>query len=367
MKVQFLKPNIIDKDIQEVVRILKSGWLVLNMEGKKFEKKLEEYLGVKKTVLTNSCTTSLHLSLVSAGVGPGDEVITTPLSYVSTVNPILYCGAKPVFADVEPETGLIDANKIEKAITKKTKAIIPVHLYGQMADMRRLKKIADKYNLAIIEDAAHAIEAERDGIKPGQCGFSACFSFHVAKNITSGEGGALVSNNIKIAEKAELLRRDGVKNIGSKRRMLDLGYKYLTTDFQAAMLLSQLGRIEIQRKIREKLFKNYVQAFTKAGISFPKTLQGVKHACHMFVIWVNPKKRDKIRTELEKAGIQTSIHYDPIHLEPYYKKTFGYKNGDFPVAEHLGFSTITLPLYPGLAMPQQNYVIKKVIKFAAKK
>ncbi len=364
MKIQFLKPNITNKDIQKVTRVLESGWLAPGKYTKELEGNFALYLKAKYAVMTGSCTAALHMALILAGVKEGDEVITTPISYVATSNVILYQNAKPIFVDVDSQTGLINLNEIEKKITKKTKAIIPVHLYGQMVDMKKLKKIADKHKLAIIEDAAHAIESERDGLKPGQASFAACFSFHTAKNITSGQGGMFVTNNLKDFEIAKMLRRDGVANVNDKRRMFIMGYKYDSTDFQAAMLSSQIERIEKQRRLREHTFKKYTAAFEKAGINFPKTLPNVKHACHMFVIWVNPAKRDGIRKNLGKAGIQTSIHYDPIHLEPYYKKTFGYKNGDFPVAEKLGFSTITLPLYARLTSKEQDYVIKKVIEFA---
>lgn len=367
MKIQFLKPNLSDKDISMAVRVLKSGWLAPGKYTIQLEKNFARYLGVKYAVMTGSCTAALHMALILAGIKEGDEVITTPISYVATSNVILYQNAKPVFVDVDPMTGLIDLNKIERKITKKTKAIIPVHLYGQMVDMKKLKKIADKYKLAIIEDAAHAIESERDGVKPGQASFAACFSFHTAKNITSGQGGMFVTNNLRDFKIAKMLRRDGVANVNDKRRMFVLGYKYDSTDFQALMLSSQLDRIENQLRIRERLFKRYAAVFDKINVEFPKTLPNVRHAHHMFVIWVDEKKRDKIREMLEKDGIQTSIHYEPIHLEPYYKKTFGYKKGDFPVAEKLGFSTITLPLYPKLTSKEQNYVITKIREVIVKR
>lgn len=366
MKIQFLKPNINEKDINMAVRVLRSGWLAPGRYTRELEENFTRYLGVKYAVMTGSCTAALHMALIIAGVKEGDEVITTPISYVATSNVILYQKANPVFVDVDPITGLMDLNKIEKKITRKTKAIIPVHLYGQMVDMKKLKKIADKHKLVIIEDAAHAIESERGGEKPGQISSAACFSFHTAKNITSGQGGMFVTNSLRDFRIVKMLRRDGVVNIDAKRQMFVLGYKYDLTDFQAAMLVSQLDRIENQLKIRKRLFRKYAAAFEKMDIEFPRTLPDVKHACHMFVIWVNLKKRDRIREYLEKSGIQTSIHYDPIHLEPYYKKTFRYKKGDFPIAERLGFSTITLPLYPSLTKAQQDYVIKKVIESVKK-
>ncbi len=362
-KIQFLKPRLISTDIKEAVAILKSGWLAHGGVTRKFEETLSKYLGVKNAVLNSSCTAGMHVSLLAAGVGPGDEVITTPLSYVATSNAILYTGAKPVFVDVEPDTGLLDIDKIEKAITKRTKAILPVHLYGQMVDIKKLKKIVDKHDLIIIEDAAHAIEASRDGVRPGQKSFAASFSFHVAKNITSGEGGAVATNNKNTGEQIKLLCRDGLVRDGSKRIMATFGFRYATTDFQAALLLSQLARVEKQHQQRGKIWHYYAKKFENTkGISFPKLVSNSKHAHHMFIIWVNPKKRDKIRKKIEDAGIETSIHYNPIHLEPYYRKRFGYKSGDFPVAEKLGFSAITLPLYPALTQKEQDYIIDVVKK-----
>lgn len=361
MKIQFLNPNLTDADIKEAAKVLKSGWLTYGDKTRAFEEGLAKYLGVKKVIFNSSGTAALHAAILAAGVGKGDEVITTPLSYVATSNVILYCGAKPVFVDVEPDTGNIDVNKIEHAITKKTKAIIPVHLYGQMVDMKNLKRIADKHKILIIEDSAHAIESKRDGIKPGQLSFASCHSFHAAKNITCGEGGAIAVNSEELAEKIKLFCEGGVKKEKGHRFMVVLGYKYSGTNFQAALLLNQLRRIESQYKKRKKLWHYYAEKFKVSGINFPKIVPNSKHAYHMFVIWVNPKLRDEIRKKIEAAGIQTSIHYNPIHLEPYYKKTFGYKRGDFPIAERLGFSTITLPLYPSLTKTQQDYVIKKVI------
>ena len=358
MKIQFLKPNLKKEDIQEAVRVLQSGWLTYSRETQTFEKRLARYLHAKGAVFNSSGTAALHVSLLAAGVSSGDEVITTPLSYVATSNAILYVGAKPVFVDVDNDTGLIDLNKIKKAITRKTKAIIPVHLFGQMVDMKGLTKIIEGKRIKIIEDAAHALEAERDKIKPGQLSSFACLSFHAAKNITSGEGGAVVTND---SDKSEILRVYGEGGIAKEtgtRRMVRLGFKYSGTNFQAALLINQLERIEQEHRKRKRLWEYYAKHFriTK-GLAFPLVLPEVKHAYHMFVVWVNPGIRRALRDKLEKAGIQTSIHYDPIHLEPFYRKTFGYRRGDFPIAERLGFSTITLPLYPSLTRREQDFVI----------
>lgn len=358
MIINFLNPDINKDDINAVVDNLKSGWLAPGKQTYAFERKFSQYLQAKGATMMNSATAALHTSLVMAGVTSGDEVITTPLSYVATSNVILYQGAKPVFVDVDPNTGLIDIDKIAAKITKKTKAIIPVHLYGQMVDMKKLKKIADKYGLKIIEDAAHAIESARDGVRPGQLSFSACFSFHIAKNITCGQGGALVSNISRIIDKAKILRRDGIMNVKDVRIMKDLGYKYDSTEFQAAMLLNQMNRIDDNHRKRLKVMQNYMEGLEDLNISFPLFHENTVHSGHMFVVWVDPKKRDNIRNVMKIKGIQTSIHYNPIHLEPYYRKRFHFKRGDFPTAERLGSSTITLPTYAKLNTLQQEFIIQ---------
>lgn len=357
MHVPFLRPDIRDSDLDRMVRSIKTGWLIHGPETEVLETALKSYLGVKDVVMVGSCTAALHMSLIAAGVEEGDEVITTPLSWVATSNVILYQRATPVFVDVEVSNGLIDVSKIEAKITSKTKAILIVHIYGQMLDMKALKEIADRHNVKIIEDSAHALESSRDGVRPGQFGFTSCLSFHVAKNITSGQGGAVATNDVEVGKRMRLLRRDGVFNAEGKRRMIELGYKYDSTDYQAALLIGQLERVAEEHAMRKRVFDMYAQAFTKAGISFATYPSSDIHACHMFIVYVNPAHRDSIRTDLSQKGVETSIHYEPIHLEPYYREQFGYKEGDFPIAEKLGAATITLPTYSLLTESEQQYVI----------
>jgi len=265
MKIPFLRPGITEADIQRMNRSIRTGWLAHGEYTHTFEKELDKFLG-NTSFVTASCTAALHMALILAGVKKGDEVITTPMSWVSTANVILYCGAKIVFADVDPLTGILDINEVKKKITKKTKAIIVVHLYGQMADMKAYSKLG----IPVIEDAAHALEARRDFFRPGQLGFAACLSFHAAKNITCGQGGAIIT---KEKEKCKLLVRDGVKNIDGKRVMLDWGYKYDSTDFQAALLIGQIKRINKTHAAREKVFERYEFQITY----FKKTCSSVGH------------------------------------------------------------------------------------------
>lgn len=356
----FLNPNLTPSDIKAAVAALKSGWLATGPELQQFEKVFAAYLGVKFAIADSSGTAALHTALIAAGIGPGDEVITTPLTFWATSNVILFVGAKPVFVDVEPDTGLISPEAVKRAITKKTKAIIPIHLYGRMADMTSLERIAKKYKLKIIEDACHALESSREGIRPGTKSFAACFSFHAAKNITAGEGGAVVTNNEKTAKLLKLLNDSGSDRSGPIRHMTVLGYKYSMTNMQGALLLGQLARIDKEWVKRKKIYETYRTAFEGVkGITLLKEVPNSRNSYHMFTIIVDPKKRDAIRSTIRAAGVPADIHYNPVHLEPYYKK-LGYKRGMYPAAERIGFGTITLPLYTRLTDTDMTYIIETV-------
>lgn len=369
MKIEFYKHNIGNKEIKSTRKILKSIFLTTGRAVSDFERRFSEYLKCKFTVGLSSGTGALHLGLLAHNISEGDEVITTPLSFVATANSILMAGAKPVFVDVEAGTGNINADLIENSITNKTKAIMPVHLYGQMCDMQKINTIAKRHNLVIIEDAAHCIEGKRDGYRVGQLGDIACFSFYATKNITSGEGGAISTNNANIAEMIKMLRSHGISKEAIERytkyyRHYDmeiLGWKYNMDNIHASLLLSQLKNIEKLLKRREEIWNMYVEGFRGIeGIDMPETLEGVKHARHLFTIWVSPKKRDKMLWSLQKKGIGVAVNYRAIHLMKYYKEQFKYKRGMFPVTERIGDSTISLPLYPKLKNNGVKYVIKNI-------
>jgi len=372
MRVEFFRHSIDEEDIARLAETARSVFLTTGPQVEKFENALGEYLGGHAVAVT-SCTAAMHLCLLAWEIGPDCEVITTPLSFCATANVILHTWATPVFVDVEEETGNIDADLIEGKITGRTRAIMPVHLYGQMCDMRRIRQIAKKHKLIIIEDAAHCVEGVREGILPGQFGNAACFSFYATKNITSGEGGAIVTDNRMKADLLKQLRLHGIDESAADRytgeyRHYDmgmLGWKYNMDDLQASLLIGQLERIDELWNRREIICRDYEMAFAKVeGIRLIKPTHDIypsnHHARHLFTIQVAPEHRDAILHELQKKDIGVAVHFRPIHLMSYYRERFGYKEGDFPVAERIGASTISLPLYPRLTDEEVEYVIKAV-------
>jgi dTDP-4-amino-4,6-dideoxygalactose transaminase len=369
MKVEFYKHNIGDEEKKKVLECLDGIFLTTGSYVSDFENKFADYLNLQYAVGLNSCTAALHLSLLALGIGEGDEVITTPMTFIATATAIMHTGAKPVFVDVEPHTALIDPDKIENAITAKTKAIIPVHLFGQMCDMKRIKKIAGKYNLKIIEDAAHCIEGERDGIAPGHLGDVACFSFYATKNITSGEGGAIATNNKELADKVRLLRQHGVSKEAMDRYsgtykhwdMVECGWKYNMDNIQASLLLPQLKKIDKNWENRKKLYNEYLkQLEIISGIEYPEILTKSKSAYHLFTIWVNKNKRDYILQKLGESSIGVAVNYRAIHLLTFFKKQIGFNRGDFPVAEEIGDRTISLPFWMGMEKIEIQYVVNAI-------
>jgi dTDP-4-amino-4,6-dideoxygalactose transaminase len=366
-KIEFYRHNLSTSDLANCKKVLKSIFLTNGEWVREFEKDFASYLNIKYVVTVNSCTNALELSLRYYGIKEGDEVITTPMSFIATANVIEYCGATPVFVDVEESTGNINADLIEAKITSKTKAIIPVHLYGQMCDMKKIRKIAKKYSLKIIEDAAHCIEGERDGIKVGHYGDSASFSFYATKNLASGEGGAIATNDKEMYEWLMKARQHGMSKNAIDRYskkyehydMEFLGYKYNMTNIQASLLLDQLKHIEEFRTAKQSLAQRYDMNLSSSEfIKTPKVLANTKHAYHIYTIWVNPEKRDLFLSKIQDSNIGVAVNFRPIHLMSYYQKKYGYKVGNFPIAEKIGSSTITIPFYPKLKEREMKYILK---------
>jgi len=366
MKVDFYRHNVNKEDIEEVNKVLNSWFLTTGKWTEDFETTLAEYLRIPYVLGVGSCTHALHIALLIAGVKEGDEVITSPLTFISTSNSILYCNATPSFIDCDKYTGCIDIGALKGAITEKTKAILPVHLYGQLCNIEKLIKYTPE-TIQIVEDCAHALETPGRG----QLGMS-CYSFYPIKAITSGEGGAIAFWNKAEKEKAEILRLNGMDKDAWKRYspestnkkykhwdMPELGFKYNMTNIQAALVIGQLRRVEELRARREKIFDTYYEELKKIEeLTLPRIERA--HSKLMFTFWVNPVIRDKVLVELQEAGIGVGVHYNPVHLTTYYRRRFRYKPGDFPNAERIGASTISIPCYSSLSKEEQDYVIKTI-------
>lgn len=363
------------KDIQEVIKVLKSDWLTQGPKVEEFEKALAKYCGAEYGVAVSSGTTALHLAYLAAGIGPGDEVIITPLTFAATANAIVFCGGKPVFADIEEDSLNIDPKEIEKKITKKTKAIAIVDFAGQPCQLDEIKKIAKKHNLLLIEDACHSLGAEYKGKKIGGLADLTVFSFHPVKAITTGEGGMILTNNKNFYQKLKNLRHQGIVKKSEKGdwyyEIKKPGYNYRLTDFQSALGISQLKKLEKFIKRRREIAALYNKAFKNVKeIITPTERKNVKSAWHIYVIQLRLEKlragRKKIFEELQKDGLGVQVHYLPLHLQPFYRKKFGLRIGDFPVAEKYYQRAITLPLFPKMTDKDIKKIIttvKKIINF----
>jgi dTDP-4-amino-4,6-dideoxygalactose transaminase len=372
--VEFYRHSVTEEDIQEVAAVLRSVFLTTGPKSAAFEKAFAEYLGVQDVVTVSSCTSALFLSLVGLDIKEGDEVITTPLTFIATSNAVLHTGATPIFVDVEADTGNIDVMRVRGAITERTKAVIPVHLYGLMADVQSLADICADAGIEMIEDAAHAAEPIRDGLRPGHKGAAACFSFYATKNLTCGEGGAIATNRRELGERLRRLRQHGMSKGAAERYtsrynhwdMVELGYKANLSDINAALLLGQLPRLEAQLAKREAIAQRYEEAFAGIdGLSYPIVPPGMRSARHLFTIWVPPQHRDESLSMLQDKGIGVAVNYRAVHLLSYYRERFGFEPGMFPNAERIGASTITLPLYPSMTERQVDAVIEAVRSVAA--
>jgi dTDP-4-amino-4,6-dideoxygalactose transaminase len=370
----FHQPLIDESDERAVLDVLRSGWITTGPRTKQFEKTLAAYVGSTHAVGVNSCTAALSLALEVAGVGPGDEVITSPITFASTANVIVHRGAKPVFVDVEPSTLNLDASRLDAAITPRTRAIVPVDFAGHPADLDDIMAIARRHSLVVIEDAAHAIGAEYRGRRVGSVADMTAFSFYATKNITCGEGGALTTNNAAWADRIGIMALHGISRDAWKRYSAEgyqhwdiiyPGHKFNMFDLQGALIESQLAKIDVFYARRVAL-----KARLDAGLreipelGFPTEKPGIKHAYHLYPIIVRTEAlaadRDQVMNAIQGENVGVGVHFRAVHLQPYYVETFGFRRGDFPHAEYYSDRTISLPLYPRMTDRDADDVVEAV-------
>lgn len=365
--IPYGRQTIEEDDIQAVVDVLRSDYLTTGPKIAEFEKMVADYVGAKYAVAISNGTSALHAACFAAGIQPGDEVITTPLTFAASSNCVLYCGGTPVFADVDPKTYNIDPEDIRRKITDKTKAIIAVHLAGQPCDMDEIHKIAKEHDLLVIEDGAHALGSVYKGKKVGTLSDMTTFSFHPVKPITTGEGGMIVTDNEEFYQKMMLFRSHGItrdENLMTRNdepwfyQQLDLGYNYRITDIQCALGCSQMKKLDRFLALRKEIVARYNEAFADCeNIIIPYQLPETESGWHLYIVQVKNCDRRKVFEALREHGIAVNVHYIPVYLHPYYQE-HGYKDVHCRNAEEVYSHIISLPLYPTLTEEQQQYVIE---------
>jgi UDP-4-amino-4,6-dideoxy-N-acetyl-beta-L-altrosamine transaminase len=375
--IPYSHQSICQDDIKEVVKVLKSGWITQGPKIARFERCLCDYAGVKYAVAVSSGTSALHIAALAAGLKAGDEVITSPITFVASANCALYCGARPVFADVDAKTANIDPSEIVKSVSRRTRIILPVHFAGNPCDLLQIRRIAKKYGLIVIEDVAHALGATYKGFRVGGCRYSdmTILSFHPVKAITTGEGGAVLTNSRDLYERLNALRSHGIiKGRGLQNRMMadcgwyyemqELGYNYRITDIQAALGASQLKKLNNFVGKRRNIASIYDEAFSNNGyFDTPVESERARSAYHLYPIRLKDKfvpGKEKIFRALRKSGLGVQVHYIPLYSHPYYAR-LGYKNGTCPRAEDYYRRAISLPLYPAMTKREVGYVTTRVL------
>lgn len=396
MYIPYGRQSIDDADIEAVVKVLKSDYLTTGPAVAAFEKKVADYVGAKYAVAVSNGTAALHVACLAAGIGAGDEVVTTPITFAASANCVLYCGGTPVFADIDPDTYNISPVELERKITSRTKAIIPVHYTGQPCDMDAILEIAHKHDLLVIEDGAHALGASYKGKRIGSIADMTCFSFHPVKPVTTGEGGMIVTDNEELYRKlvlyrshgitrdndmmqqyedqlrqssdpalqeaADMLRGDVMDPGGWYYQQLELGYNYRITDIACALGASQMDKLDRFLERRRQIAGKYDEAFADIPqIKTPWQQEGCQSGWHLYMIQTMERSRREVFDGLRQAGIGVNVHYIPVYRHPYYQRN-GYAGVHCLNAEALYERAVSLPIFPGLTGSQQDYVIEHVIK-----
>ncbi len=374
MFLPFHVPDIGDEEICSVVETLRSGWLTTGSKVKQFEREFAEQLGVSNAVAVNSCTAALHLALEAIGLSEGDEVIIPTMTFAATAEVVHYFKAKPVLVDCRKDTLNLNVELIERAITPKTKAIIPVHFAGQPCAMDQILAIAHSHHLKVIEDAAHALPARYQGKRVGTLGDITCFSFYATKTMTTGEGGMATTENPEWAQRMRMLSLHGISQDAWKRytpggswyyEIRHPGYKYNLTDIAAALGIPQLRKCNEFKSTRQHIASLYNEGFSRVPeITTPHVDKNIDHAWHLYVIQLNLEQlrigRNEFMDQLKKHGIGTSVHFIPLHLHPYYRDTFGYLPENFPEASAVFERILSLPIYPKMSDEDVRHVIQTV-------
>jgi len=371
----FALPDLDGSELAQIKEALEAAWVTTGPKVKAFEEEFARAVGAKHAVAVNSCTAAMHLALEAAGLKAGDEVITTPYTFAATAEVVRYFDAKPVFVDVDPRCLNLNYNLLEHAVTPRTKAIIPVHLGGLPAEMDAVRKVADSHGLKVIEDAAHAFPAEYKGRKVGSLSEFTCFSFYATKPITTGEGGMVVTDNEAWAERCRVMSLHGISHDAWKRynqegswqyEIVAPGFKYNMTDVAAGMGLAQLAKAERMWERRKEIAKRYTGAFKAVPeLEIPQDREDCRHAWHLYLLRLNldrlTKDRARFIEELKARNIGTSVHFIPLHLHPYYRETYGYKPGDFPMAYREYLRVVSLPIYSRMSDRDVQDVIEAVL------
>lgn len=386
-QIPFHRPAIGPEEEREVIDTLRSGWITTGPKAKRLEADFAAYVGARNALAVSHCTGALHLALFALGIGPGDEIITTPFTFTATAEVMGYLGARPVFVDIEPDTFNVDPGAIEHALAsgrhRKVKAIMPVHFAGQACDMDRISALARRHQLRIVEDAAHAVGSERliEGrgmVKVGTIGDLSCFSFYATKNITSAEGGMITTEDDALAAKIAVASLHGMDRDAWKRydssgswfyEIHDTGFKYNLSDVHAAIGVAQLKRADELMRRRQTIAQAYNEAFRNdPALEIPVTEAGVVHAWHLYVMRLRPQElrvtRNRFVESLRERGVGTSVHCIPLNTMAFYQNRYGYRTGDFPVAEGVYSRCLSLPIFPAMSDEDVAYVIESVLAVA---
>jgi dTDP-4-amino-4,6-dideoxygalactose transaminase len=374
LQVPFHRAPVGEEEAQAVSEVIRSGWMTMGPKTFEFEREFANYVGAQHAIAVSTGTAALHLALEAAGVQAGDEVLLPTTTFTATAEAVTYVGARPVLVDIDPVTMNMDPEDAARRITPKTKAIIPVHLAGQPCDMAEIEGLAKAHGLRVIEDAAHALPSEYRGKRVGQISEFTCFSFYATKTLTTGEGGMITTHNPSAADRIRLMRLHGIERDAWKRyrgdgswfyEVLEAGFKYNLTDFQSAIGLVQLAKCDAMRQARYEVARRYSDAFSSLEeLLIPTVRPDRSSSWHLYILRLRLERLNVDRASFIQAlshrGVACSVHFIPLHLQPYYRHAYGYQRGEFPRAEKEYHSCLSLPIYPGMTEAEVNYVIDTV-------